>query len=446
MPTGACIRWCSDRNTDVRGWGMTNATVRVLTFQPAPTTAREARRAVRKALAESGGSDMADAAELVTSELVTNAVVHAGTQVSLRITTEASAVRVEIGDSSPHLPVPRSWGRTAGTGRGLLLVDDQADRWGAVRTGTGKVVWFEIGRPSGPSPEDEAVSRPEPDVIVVTLLNVPLLMHWAWQEHASALLREYLLLVVEREPHALEEHALASDALRLLETHLPAPHLPTDPADLMASSIDPGVSAERVQLLVPIAAVAHFGVLDRMLTRAVRAARAGQLLGPPTQPEIIEMRQWLCGEVSSQARGAEPVPWRALTDVRILHDGDVVQTDIQRELAASEVPALATNDESVIVAVTPSLLDVLGYDEQAALLGRRILVVVPPRFHQAHIAGTTLHATNGRDVLLNRWVIVPAVRADGSEIEVELHVTARGWRDDARTFIAEFRVPAAPSR
>ena len=72
---------------------------------------------------------------------------------------------------------------------------------------------------------------------------------------------------------------------------------------------------------------------------------------------------------------------------------DSAQTGIQREFAALEVPALVTNEASVIVAVTPNLVDILGYDDASALLGRRLLVVVPARFHQAYIAGTTLHAT-----------------------------------------------------
>lgn len=418
---------------------MSAAAVTVLTFPPVPITVREARLAVREAVTASGASDLADAAELVTSELVTNAVVHAGTQVSLRISAEARAVRVEVGDSSPHVPAPRSWGRTAGTGRGLLIVDDQADRWGAVRVDGGKVVWFEIGRPSGPAPEDDPVGRPAPHTIVVTLRNVPLLMHWAWQEHASALLREYLLFALSEEPQALEEHAQASDALRLLETQIPRPHLPADPEALMASSVDPGVSASRVQLLVPVGAVPHFAVLDRLLTQAVSAARAGLLLGSATQPEIIEMREWLCGQVSSQAAGAEPVPWLARTDVRVPLASDSAQTGIQRQFETSDAPMLVTNEASVIVAVTPNLVAMLGYDDASALVGRRLLVVVPARFHQAHIAGTTLHATNGRNVLLDRWVTVPAVRADGSEVEVELHVTTRRAQDERQLFVARFR-------
>lgn len=416
------------------------ATVTMMTLDPVPTTVREARRAVRQAVTESGASGIADAAVLVTSELVTNAVVHAGTQVTLRVSVEPAAVRVEVGDSSPTLPATRSWSRTASTGRGLVIVDDQADRWGAVRTNGGKIVWFEIGRPSGPSPEDHPADGLEPRTTVVSLHNVPLLMHWAWQEHASALLREYLLFAIGEEPEVLEQHALASDALGLLESQIPRPRLPTDPAALMASSVGPEVSADRVQLLLPVDAAPHFAVLDRLLTRSVGAARAGLLLGPPTQPEMIEMRKWLCGQVSSQAEGGEPVAWKARTDVRVPLALDAAQSGIQRELAALEVPSLATNEASVIVAVTPSLTDILGYDDASALLGRRLLVVIPARFHQAHIAGTTLHATNGRDVLLNRWVTVPVLRADGTEIDVQLHVATRRAQGQERLFVAEFRV------
>ena len=105
---------------------MSGSTVRVLTLQPASTAVREARHAVRDAVTESGPCELVDAALLATSELVTNAVVHAGTPVGLRITTEDAAVRVEVRDASPHLPVRRSRTHTAGTGRGLIIVTQAA--------------------------------------------------------------------------------------------------------------------------------------------------------------------------------------------------------------------------------------------------------------------------------------------------------------------------------
>lgn len=436
------FKWRSDRK-GAWGVGVFGSLVRVLTLPPASTTVGEARRAVRDTVARAGAADLAEAAQLVTSELVTNAVVHAGSQVTLRITAEADAVRVEVGDASSHLPVRRSWGQAAGTGRGLVIVEDQADRWGAARVGDGKVVWFEIGCPSVPPLEENAPASPVADTVITTLLNVPLLMHWAWQEHAAALLREYLLYVLDGEPQALEEHALASEALRLLEEQIPHPRLPVDPAVLIASCVEPGVTADRVDLVVPVAAVSRFAVLDRLLTRAVEVAKAGHLLGPPTQPEVAEMRQWLCSQVLSQSDGGAPVPWVVDTRLRVSFGGSLQAAEVQREVDRHDVPVLVANDACVVIAVTHSLVDLLGYDDASALLGARVVAVIPPRFHQAHIAGTTLHATNGRDVLLHQWVRVPALRADGTEVDVDLRVTTRSVSDDARVFVAEFRVPQA---
>jgi hypothetical protein len=68
-----------------------------------------------------------------------------------------------------------------------------------------------------------------------------------------------------------------------------------------------------------------------------------------------------------------------------------------------------------------------------------VIVVVPARFHQAHIAGTTLHATNGRDNLLGVPIEVPMVRADGTEVPVRIDVRPERLDDDHRVFIARFR-------
>lgn len=438
--TGACLQVVLGPERCV-GVGVSGSTVTVVTLPPASTAAGEARRAVRDVVRQAGASDLAEAAQLVISELVTNAVIHAGTHVTLRITAEAHAVRVEVADASPHLPVRRSWGHTAGTGRGLLIVEDQSDRWGAARVGDGKVVWFEIGNPGGAPPVEDLSVSSLAGTVMTTLLSVPLLMHWAWQEHASALLREYLLYVLDDEPQALTDHAVASDALRLLEEQVPWPRLPDDPTALIASSVEPDVTAERVELVVPAAAVSHFSVLDRLLSRAVEAAHDGDLLCPPTQPEIVEMREWLCGQVLTQSYGEEPVPWAVRTSAPPSLKGAELPSGILGDIERDDVPVLVANEASEVIAVTQSLADLLGYDDASALLGSRILAVVPPRFHQAHIAGTTLHATNGRDVLLDHWIRVPALRADGGEVDVDLRVRTRNVSDDVRVFVAEFRVP-----
>src|SRR5580704_3570543 len=113
-----------------------------ITLPSHPAAAGTARRLVR----ELASTAMADTVELLVSELVTNAVLHAplGNVLELRISASDDCVRVEVRDSSPHLPrmlLPADWGLH---GRGLFLVDDLADRWGSEQTATGKTVGCEV--------------------------------------------------------------------------------------------------------------------------------------------------------------------------------------------------------------------------------------------------------------------------------------------------------------
>lgn len=420
---------------------MSGSATAEMTLPAEPLTAGRARRAVRESLEVAGATHLLEVAELVVSELVTNAVVHAGTQMHVRIVAEPEGIRVEVGDGNDHLPMRRSWSDAAGTGRGLRIVDELADRWGAHRTEDGKIVWFEVGRLAHLSPiTASAAALPSgSERIVIRLLSVPLLMHWAWQEHAATLLREYLLYSLEQDPRALDDHAAASNALSVLDEQLPTPRLPTEARALMASSVEPDVTAPEVALRINASSVRHFEVLDDLLTRAVAAAEDGYLLSPPTQPEMAEMRAWLCGEVAGQARADEPRPWRADADVRTVVDSSLSQTDAYQGLLDKDDPIIVTDGKSVIVAVSPLVVAFLGYRRESDLLGRRILVVVPTRFHQAHIAGTTLHVTNGRDALLNQWLTVPMVRADGTETPVGLHVAAHGAAGDTGMFVAHLR-------
>ena len=85
---------------------------------------------------------VADDAVLVTSELVTNAVVHAASAAQLRATLHAGRLRLEVYDDSVEPPRPRDSNETAG-GYGLQFVASIADDWGWSPTQTGKLVWAE---------------------------------------------------------------------------------------------------------------------------------------------------------------------------------------------------------------------------------------------------------------------------------------------------------------
>jgi anti-sigma regulatory factor (Ser/Thr protein kinase) len=106
----------------------------------------EVRRALRDLLGSWGKSARADNAELLTSELVTNALVHTDQEAVVTATlTPARRLRVEIRDFAarhPRLCEPIADDGTHG--RGLMLVQSLADAWGVRSHGVGKVVWFEL--------------------------------------------------------------------------------------------------------------------------------------------------------------------------------------------------------------------------------------------------------------------------------------------------------------
>lgn len=121
-------------------------------LQPHAESPRRARELVGDALDSRVDKETREDAAVVVSELVTNAVIHAGTTVAVRIhLLDAGGVRLEVADSRSWPPVPRQLVPDSVGGRGLVLVQALADSWGVDATPDGKVVWAEIepaGRPS----------------------------------------------------------------------------------------------------------------------------------------------------------------------------------------------------------------------------------------------------------------------------------------------------------
>ncbi|MFB6888992.1 ATP-binding protein [Kitasatospora sp. NPDC056327] len=105
------------------------------------------RHRLRAALGVWGVPELADTAELLTSELVTNALRHTGQgAVFDALITGDHRLRIEVQDGTARLPGRRREPETeyATSGRGLLLVEALADDWGVQLRGDGKVTWFEL--------------------------------------------------------------------------------------------------------------------------------------------------------------------------------------------------------------------------------------------------------------------------------------------------------------
>ncbi len=88
---------------------------------------------------------------LLVSELVANAVLHTSTPIEVVVKPGDGRARIEVHDGSRQLPVRKNYSSMSGTGRGLMLVERMSSTWGAERTASGKVVWFELDGDAAPA-------------------------------------------------------------------------------------------------------------------------------------------------------------------------------------------------------------------------------------------------------------------------------------------------------
>lgn len=111
---------------------------------PEPASARTGRRFILGCCQQWHLEQLAETAELLTGELVTNAVVHARSEVTLTARQDQHGLLVEVDDldSRPAHYTPAS--TDALGGRGLVLVDALADTWGTTPSPSGKTVWFRL--------------------------------------------------------------------------------------------------------------------------------------------------------------------------------------------------------------------------------------------------------------------------------------------------------------
>ncbi|MER5554782.1 SpoIIE family protein phosphatase [Streptomyces sp. NPDC002793] len=119
--------------------------------QADPQGLSEARTIVRQALTDWDLAGLADDAVLITGELLVNVLLHTegGAVLTLEVLPEpVRRVRLSVQDRSSVWPRRRTPGETSTSGRGLLLLDAVAERWGIEPRGEGKAVWCEIGPPS----------------------------------------------------------------------------------------------------------------------------------------------------------------------------------------------------------------------------------------------------------------------------------------------------------
>ena len=106
---------------------------------------REARQAIARFLARAEVPQLIDDAQLLVSELVTNAIRHARGPISVHASLRGGFLHLEVGDAAAEIaPAPRSAGPDDEGGRGMELVEKLSTRWGWRTNEHTKVVWLDL--------------------------------------------------------------------------------------------------------------------------------------------------------------------------------------------------------------------------------------------------------------------------------------------------------------
>ena len=283
---------------------------------PETTSVGAARRFVEATLASSGRPELADAATLLTSELVTNAVLHAGTEVGVVVRVEGGGLRVEVHDASPVLPVVKTHSALAATGRGLHLVEKLADAWG-VGEEDGKYVWFRLGAgrvgPAEPEAEvdldawaDLEEEVPGAALVEVRILGLPLRVYARAAEHGDELFREFAL-VASRDP--ADDASVPARLLALVaDLGRFSSFTAAAGADLQAA-LGRGDDEVDLSYRVPPEAAQAVVELDRLLDEAEAYCRSEDLLTLAAPPDALAFRRWYLAEFVRQAAGGAPRRW-----------------------------------------------------------------------------------------------------------------------------------------
>jgi hypothetical protein len=277
-------------------------------------------------------ASLVDAATLLVSEVVTNAVLHAGTDIEVALHRSVDRIRIDVADHSPALPAAKRYATDAATGRGLVMVEALAAAWGVDAAMGGKVVWFElvdrIDRSNGmiaegrdadldswPDLDDGAeLSRPqEPppvtvELVEIHLLGLPVALTERTAEQYDALFREFRL-ILESDPG--QSHGVPGRLLAL------ADELTGQYRSFTVGS-DAAVTAARQQGHLTIdlhyrlprsmaPAAAHF---DELLDEADAYCRAGREVLTLAPPRVaVALRRWILQEFVRQVAGQPAVAW-----------------------------------------------------------------------------------------------------------------------------------------
>ena len=265
-------------------------------------------------------------AALLTSELVTNAVLHAATPLCVTLHILPDRIRVDVADGNPSFPSLKEYGREAATGRGLTLFNTLASNWGVQAVDGGKIVWFElpVDFPVSPASVSDGsfrfdlagITHPDlhgdPDAspdVAVRLIGIPVGLMQKSSEEYEALFRE-LRLMKERSDSSPGAPVLP-ERLAVLVTEIGTRFSGLGPGmdEMWQRAVDDKVDHFDWTLVLPQSAVVACEFYDAMLDEADEFGLSQRLLTLPASPTSVAVRRWFLSELIGQLHGKAPVAW-----------------------------------------------------------------------------------------------------------------------------------------
>lgn len=356
----------------------------MLTLKHERDAVARARRFVRECLESSGLHDLVDDARLIVSELVTNALLHAGLPAELVVSLAPPMARLEVRDRSPVPPTRPERNDEAMTGRGLHLIEGLAYDWGVEQLPPGKVVWAQLvagpRRGTSKRDEDELLARwmseePWPDTLegtaklfTVHLGEVPTDLLLAAKAHVDNLVREFTLAAAGARTGATG--AVPAPIAELIEKVVGSfANARQDIKRQALGAARAGLDHVSLELTLPLSAATAGEEYLRALDEADAYCRAARLLTLESPAQQRVFRRWYVEELIAQlqqaATGADPVPVQSF-EQRLLREIDSIATAERVSERSARLHSLA---DALASALTPEAVANAVLNEGVAALG-----------------------------------------------------------------------------
>ena len=336
-------------------------------LEPSPESAGSGRRFVRGTLhGWAVPEPTVDQALLVATELVTNAVLHAGTPLTLEVSYVAPTVRVAVRDWSTTVPALRARAPDSMTGRGLGVVSALGAAWGVDALPDGKQVWAEVdgGRRSAAAAPRAGEPGPAADVWqMVRAQGIGVDSFAELQSHHDAILRELELSPVEVGDR--DERSVLSDVVLLAREVAPA-------REALARAVDDAarLGGDPVDVTVPLPGT-DIELLRRWMGAmldAERLARDGVLLAPPASPAADATARTIQSALDRRVGARAPlVPSSGLGPLEA----------IRRTIEHAPTPAAIMALDGTWTLANDAMCELVGRDD-AALRGSSFVDVTHP--------------------------------------------------------------------